>query len=224
MKNKATRSKETCKRTKESTVHLRNWLLDAQAKNQIERGHGIRQMINRENNVRVWYLIQRTVKDPGIPAVLKVQTVKNGRKSTYTKQEDIKEAIQKQSEYCFTLTHRAPIMKHTLTVKLGCVVDKEVAKATIEGTYDIPTDLDGATKLILEDIRRTETKIRNKEGQETVIAPEDFIWSWKWVGEFTTSSPSGIHYSQYKASAKCKLSRNNTCPPTHYHYAERRLP
>ena len=51
-------------------------------------------------------------------------------------------------------------------------------------------------------------KIRNEEGQEIVITPEDFIRFWKRVGEFTSSSPSGIHYSHYKASTKCKLSSN----------------
>ena len=48
--------------------------------------------------------------------------------------------------------------------------------------------------------------IRNEEGQETVITPDDFVRFWKRVGEFTSSPPSGIHYSHYKASAKCKLS------------------
>ena len=50
------------------------------------------------------------------------------------------------------------------------------------------------------------TKIRNKEGQEIIITPDDFIWFWKQVGEFTSSSSSGIHYSHYKALTKCKLS------------------
>ena len=49
-------------------------------------------------------------------------------------------------------------------------------------------------------------KIRNGEGQEIEITPEDFIRFWKLVGEFTSSSQSGIHYSHYKASMKYKLS------------------
>ena len=40
-----------------------------------------------------------------------------------------------------------------------------------------------------------------------MITSENFIWFWKWVGEFTTSSPSGIHYYYYKVSTKIKLSR-----------------
>ena len=65
----------------------------------------------------MWYLIQKTVKDPNSPAVLKVQTVTNGKTSTYTKQPDIERVIQKQCEYRFTMAHRAPIMKHKLGKK-----------------------------------------------------------------------------------------------------------
>ena len=48
------------------------------------------------------------------------------------------------------MAHRAPIMKHTLGAKLRYLSDKEVARSIIEGTYDLPTDLDSATKLILK--------------------------------------------------------------------------
>ena len=97
-------------------------------------------------------------------------------------------------------------MKHALGVKLRYLSDKEVARSIIEETYGIPTDLDNATKLILEEIGKTGMKIRNEEGQEIVITPEDFIRFWKRVRKFTSSSLSGIHYSHYKASTKCKLS------------------
>ena len=56
---------------------------------------------------------------------------------------------------------------------------EEVDKSIIEGTCNSPTDLDDATKLILGEIGKMGMKIRNKEGQETVITPEDFIQFWK---------------------------------------------
>ena len=49
--------------------------------------------IDRKHNVRMWYLIQRTMKGPSSPAVPKVQTVKNQKTSTYTKQADIERVI-----------------------------------------------------------------------------------------------------------------------------------
>ena len=74
-------------------VHLVECLSDAQANNQVERECGTRQKMDREHNVRMWYLIKKTAIDLSSPAVLKVQTVRNGRKSTYTKQEDIKAVL-----------------------------------------------------------------------------------------------------------------------------------
>ena len=59
--------------------------------------------------------------------------------------------IQKQCEYRFTLARRAPI-ETMLPNKLRCLSDKDIAKSIIEGTYKIPTDLDEATQLILEEI------------------------------------------------------------------------
>ena len=56
-------------------------------------------------------------------------------------------------------------MKHKVGVKLRYLSDKEVARSIIEGTYDIPTDLDNATKLILEEIGKMGMKIWNNEGQ-----------------------------------------------------------
>ena len=63
--------------------------------------------------------------------------------------------------------------------RLRDLSDKEVARLIIEETYNIPTALDDANKLILEEIGKMGTKIRNEEGQEVVITPEDFVRFWK---------------------------------------------
>ena len=59
-------------------THNRNMLLDAQDKGDVERVKAIKKNINREHNRRMWYLIQKTVKDPRAPPVLKVQRVIDG--------------------------------------------------------------------------------------------------------------------------------------------------
>ena len=100
----------------------------------------------------MWYLIQRTVKEPRNPAVIKVQKVVNGKTETYTEQAEVEATIQKECQVRFTLAHRAPIMKHLLANKLKCLADEDIVKAIVEGTYEIPTDLDEASKLIIEEI------------------------------------------------------------------------
>jgi hypothetical protein len=53
-------------------------------------------------------------------------------------------------------------------------LDKELARSIIAGTYDIPLDMDPATKMILEEIGRLGMKIVNGKGSKIVITPEDF--------------------------------------------------
>ena len=68
------------------------------------------------------------------------------------------------------------------------------------GTYEIPSDLDPATKLILEEIGRLGMKIVNGKGSKIVITSDNFKRFWWKVKEFTFLSMSGVHYGHYKAA------------------------
>jgi hypothetical protein len=167
----------------------------------------IKQTINREESKRMWYLIKRTVKDPHSPSVLKVQrVVVEGKTQEYEVQKDVENAIQRECKIRFSLAHSAPIMM-TLLGKRLCYLSKEaLARAVITKTYNIPSDMDPATKLILEEIGNLGVKLINGEGMEIVIMPEDFKQFWKRVREFTSSTMSGIHYGHYKAAIQCNIS------------------
>ena len=107
-------------------MHLRDCLIDAQTGNQVERGQGIRQEIDHERSVRMWYLTQRTGKEPGRQAVLKVQTMNDGKTSTYQKQPDTERVIQKYCDCQFTLAHMAPITKHMLATHYVALLTKKM--------------------------------------------------------------------------------------------------
>ncbi len=95
----------------------------------------------------------------------------------------------------------------TLLGKRLCYLsDEALARAIITKTYNIPSDMDPATKPILEEIGNLGVKLINGEGMEIVITPEDFKQFWKRVGEFTSSSMSGIYYGHYKAAIQCNIS------------------
>jgi hypothetical protein len=74
------------------------------------------------------------------------------------------------------------------------------------GKYEIPSDMDPAAKLILEEIGKLGIKLINGEGTKIITTPEDFQRFWMKVREFTPSSMSGIHYSHYKAVIQCNIS------------------
>jgi len=181
-------------------VHLRDCLIDAQTKRQHKRVATIRQKCNREESKQMWFLIKRTVKDPMNPSVLRVQRVVDGEVKDYVVQEDVEQAIQCECEIRFTLAHSAPIMQTLLGERLRYLSDESLARAIITGTYDIPTDLDPATKLILEEIGKLGVKIVNGDESEIIITPDDFQRFWSRVNEFTSSSMSGIHHGHYKAA------------------------
>jgi hypothetical protein len=153
----------------------------------------------------MWYLIMQTVKDPANPSVLRVQRVVNREVKDYTGQEDVEQAIQRECKFCFILAHSALIMKSLLGDWLRYLSDKSLARSIIMGTYEFPSDLDPATKLILEEIGKLGIKIINGEGSKTVITPNNFKHFWRKVNEITSSSMSGIHYGHYKAAIQDEL-------------------
>jgi hypothetical protein len=97
-------------------------------------------------------------------------------------------------------------MTTLLGERLRYLSNKSLAQAIITGMYEIPSDMDPATKLILEEIGKLGVKLVNKEGTEVIIAPEDFQKLWKKVGELTSPSMSGIHYGHYKAAIQFNIS------------------
>jgi hypothetical protein len=155
-------------------VHLQDCLIDAQTKKQHKWVAAIKQKCNWEESKRMWHLIKWTVKDPCSPRVLMVQRVVNGEVKDYIVQEDVKQAIQHECEVRFLLAHSAPIMKKLLGERLRYLSNKSLARSIILGTYDIPSDMDPATKLILEEIGKLGVKIVNGEGNAIIITSEDF--------------------------------------------------
>jgi hypothetical protein len=154
----------------------------------------------------MWYLIKHIVKDPHSPSVLRVQQVVNGEVKEYTIQEDVEQAIQQEYRMQFSLAHSTPIMKTLLGERLQYLSDETLARSIIMGTYNIPSDIDPATKLILEEIGKLGIKIVNGEGNEIIIMPDNFKHFWQKVNKFTSSSMSGVHYGHYKAAIQDERS------------------
>ncbi len=106
------------------------------------------------------------------------------------------------------MAHSAPIMNTLLGERLRYLSDKSLARSIIRGTYDIPTDMNPVTKLILEEIQKLgmKMKIVNRDENKIIITPEDFKRFWQKVREFTSSSISRVHYGHYKAAIQDYLS------------------
>jgi hypothetical protein len=129
----------------------------------------------------------------------------NGEVKEYILQEDIKQAIQQECKMHFSLAHRAPIIKSLLVERLQYLSNESLARSIILGTYDIPSYLDPATKLNLEEIGKLGIKVVNGEGNEIIIMPDNVKCFWK-VNKFTSLSMSVVHYGHYKAAIQEEVS------------------
>ena len=145
----------------------------------------------------MWTNIKYVVKDPRGSQVLKVQRLEHGVVCEYTNKEDIEKVVQEECKSRFTLAHSAPIMKHLLAGKLRYLEDKEIAKAIVDGTYDIPPELDEATKYILREIGDMGREIRKGEGHEI---------------NFTTVKERLLPCLPYNMAITKQQQRMNWCP------------
>jgi hypothetical protein len=151
-------------------------------------------------------LNQMDSEGPMKPKCLEVQWVVNGEVKEYIIQEDVEQAIQCECEVRFLLAHSAPIMKTLLRDRLRYLSDEALARLIILGTYNIPSDMDPATKLILEEIGKLGVKLVNGERHDIIITPEDLKRFWQKVNKFTLLSMSGVHYGHYKAAIQDETS------------------
>jgi hypothetical protein len=181
-------------------VLLRDCFIRAKESGDEERAKGVQRVIRSEESRKIWFLINRVTDDPRSGGVMRVERVVDGVKETYVVKEDMEQAIQTETEYRFQLAHSAKIHSSSLAYQLGYLSDTEVAKQILEGTYEIPDDIDDATALILDEIARIGMEIVSHDGEKITITPEDFRRYWKAAKEKTSSSISDIHFAHYKAA------------------------
>ena len=186
--------------------------------------------MEQEGQKKMWYFINRSQKDPRSKAVHIVQRVsaEDGTIEDSTTKEDTEDFIFAENEYRFQLANDAPISSTKLIEQLGYLADSDIAQQIVEGSFEIPDELDDATALILEEIGRIGVQLSN--GEVTIeITAEEFQYLWKKVRKNTASSVSGIHYGHYKAAAhsqkisevpakKITLVSRTGCPPERWSY------
>ena len=180
--------------------HQREMICAHEAKNKPEAAKRIKRQMDREGNKKMWYFINRAMKDPHRPAPHYVQRMVDGVAVESTSQSETEAFIFGETEVRFHLAADAPISQTQLIHQLGYLADTQIAEQIIEGTYEAPDDVDDATALILDEIGKI--GVRMKNGGTTIdITPEEFRYFWRRIREKTASSKSGVHYGHYKAAA-----------------------
>ena len=108
----------------------------------------------------------------------------------------------------FDLVHSTNISLSSLKEKLQYPSNKEFAKELLDGTAEIPDDVDDTTALVLKEIGRLGMEVKHESGQKFVILPEQFKYFWRQATESTSSIPSTIYFSHYKAATESDIITN----------------
>ena len=159
-------------------MHLRNRLIVAEEMSVEEGMKEVKRAIQREDNSRMLYFINRVTDDTKSGGVVKVERYVNGQLETNTEQDNMVSCIQEETEYRFLLAHSAKITNTTLVEKLGYLLDAKVAEELITGRMDVPDDVDNVTALILDKISQLGMNFVSGDGGITVT-PDDFKRYWK---------------------------------------------
>jgi uncharacterized protein (UPF0332 family) len=206
--------------------HLRNLLVEAEAKGHEELVSDIRAIMEREGIKRMWWTIRSVMNDKSGKSVTLVEKVVDGKTVECTAEEDVIAAIQEETEVRFHLANSAPICQGLLGEQLGYLADTKTAQRILDGSFQPGVEIDDATALLLEEIGRLGCMLTNGETIIKITA-EEFQEYWRRAREATSSSYSGVHFGHYKAAGqteflsnfyarKISLIARTGCPPTRW--------
>jgi sentrin-specific protease 1 len=164
-----------------------------------DEANRIKGMLKAEAQRKTWQDIQRVTKPRGMLSVTRVEVERqDGVVTEYVNKEEIEKAVMEELTSRFGRAGSAPICQGVLYDLLGTYADTDAAVQILEGTFTPPTDADGPTLIILEEIARIWQLMGDGE-VNIVITQEDYQYYWRKVKESTSSSLSGLHFGHYKA-------------------------
>ncbi len=136
-------------------VHLRDRLINAEDINDADKYEAILQIIRKEEQKSTWRAINRVIKDPKLGAITKVQRkMSDGDEVDLINSTDMVREIQIVTEQRFSLAESAPATNTSLRDTVGFLADTEYAIELVTGQAPLPADIDGPTKVILEEMQR----------------------------------------------------------------------
>ena len=178
--------------------HLRDRLLLANKKGDVKRKTEIQQIMTNERSKDEWRTIKFGIGKPNVGAITKIQKQVNGIVIDITDVDRMNKEIQDTSRARFTLALSAPIQNSSLKIRLGNFGETIFAKQLLEGTGDIPLDVEEATKELIEEMMVLWDEMVSKH-EVPLISSHNYIGHWNRVRETTSSSISTIHFGHWKA-------------------------
>ena len=100
----------------------------------------------------------------------------------------------------FSQAESTPPMVEPLVSDLGYLADTDAAEIILNGTYEIPADLDPYAALLIHELRMPES-LRRQPLIPSVVTTADHVAGWKKQKETISADPDGLTFSHYNAGA-----------------------
>jgi len=208
-------------------VHLRNCLIQAEDLEDKEKYKEILRIIEREEQRSTWRAIRRVTNDPQLGAITFVQRESPDGIINITNRADMCQEIQQVTERRFELAESASVTSSSLAISVGFLGNTDYAMDLIQGLIPTPEDVDGPTRLVIEEMQRLWSSKSQEHYQAFHITNDDYRTFWRKVNESTSSSISGLHFGVYKAAMtseaitsfladKLSVTGSYGCPPTRW--------
>ena len=183
--------------------HLYKCLEGAQDRQDEEAEKKILAIISREKDKAFWrklnYSLGKKKKGRSVGAIQRES--EDGGIEDIEGQRAVEEAIfDEVHRKRYFLAEDAPICKGKLRGDFGYTATSPTARAVLDGTYEYPESFDEPTKALLKECARIRQLIPRNQVSSN-IGTEEWQRRWRKAKEDTSSSPSLLHFSHYKAGA-----------------------
>jgi hypothetical protein len=134
--------------------HVRDLLIDAEAKGQSERVKILREQMSCEESRGMWGVLHYHFNTDGgrCNAVTRVDRIEDRVTVEYNQQEDIERVVREEMQARFSAAELSPFCQGLLGKELGYISDTATAAAILNHTYVIPDSVSDATALLIDEI------------------------------------------------------------------------
>jgi hypothetical protein len=135
--------------------------------------------------------------------VIKLYTLNDdGTIRELTTKKEMEQACMIENEDRFSQSSDTPFMTHPLLSDFGYLTDTAFYTQILQGTYQVPPDTDKYAALLLQELQKIDSS--KIPSIPITLSVEEHIGAWKKQKERTSSEPSGLTFSHYKAASKDK--------------------
>ena len=166
--------------------------------------HGARRVLTAESQKSMWKRINRVTNPPRGGAITKVQKEQGDEVVELVTLDEMSREIQTVTEQRFALAESAPAFRSSLRQSVGFTADSQFALDIMNGTEEIPPDVDATTYMLLTEMRRLWQSTSEFRSNVFEILPDDFRFYWRRARERTSSSFANIHFGHWKSASYSK--------------------